>query len=249
MSFQQLALIAAVGFAGSFYGVVSGGGGLLVIPGLIFVGMPAPAAVAASRLGILGLSVAGATRFRQAGLVHPAAGWRLLIVTAAGSFAGSLLLLRVDADLFQRGFGVVTILVAPLIIFGRRLRLERPGEAPSPRRRRFGYALAFPIGVYAGLFGASWATFFTYLMVAAFGRSFLEGAAMRAFVGIAVGAVTALTVGLGGILQWTPALTLFGAMMAGSYLGASFSLARGERYARHLVAVIAIIAGVKLILP
>lgn len=247
MAPAQLVLVAVVGFTASFYGVVSGGGGLLVIPGLIVAGMPSPVAVASSRLGMLGLSLSGAYRYRRAGLIHATSSLPLMAVVTAGSAVGAVLLLFVDEHALDRFIGVCMILLAPLILFGRRLRLERPGSAPSTRRTAVGYALAFPIGIYSGLFGAAWATLFTYLMVTAFGRTFLQGAAMRTFVGIAVGVVTSLILGLGGKIAAGPAAVLFCSMLAGSYLGASFSLRQGEGYARQLVAAIAVIGGLKLL--
>jgi uncharacterized membrane protein YfcA len=247
MSPEHLALIGAVGFGASFYGVVSGGGGLLVIPGLIIAGMPGPAAVASSRLGMLGVSLSGAYRFRQAGLINVPLGVPLMAICTAGAVVGALLLLNFDPASFERAFGALTIALAPLVVFGKRLGLERPGSAPTPARLGVGYVLAFVVGVYSGLFGAAWATFFTYIMVTTFGLSFLQGAAMRTFVGIAIAIVTSVIFGLGGQIDAVPAAVLFCSMLFGSYLGASFSLKRGESYARQLVAVIAVVAGVRLL--
>lgn len=246
MSPEHLALIGAVGFGASFYGVVSGGGGLLVIPGLIIAGMPGPAAVASSRLGMLGVSLSGAYRFRQAGLLNVPLGLPLMAICTTGSIVGALLLLRFDTTAFERAFGAITITLAPLVLFGRRLGLERPDVAPTSVRLWTGYVLAFAVGVYSGLFGAAWATFFTYIMVTTFGLSFLQGAAMRTFVGIAI--VTSVIFGLGGQIAAGPAAVLFCSMLTGSYLGASFSIKHGEAYARQLVAVIAIAAGLKLLI-
>lgn len=248
MSGWELVLVAAVGFAGSFYGVTSGGGGLLIIPGLILLGMPGPMAVASSRVGQLTLSLAGVARFRQAGLVRGRTDLPLLAVVTVGSALGAFLLLRVDPSRFERAFGAVTLLLAPVILFGRRLKLEQPGTPPSPTRLGLGYVFAFATGVYAGLFGAAWATFFTYVMVAAFGVSFLQGAAVRTFVGTAVGLVTTVIVGLGGQIDPLPSAVLAVATLIGSYAGASFALRRGEGYARQIVAVIAVMAGLKLLL-
>jgi uncharacterized protein len=246
MSPLQLALIALIGFLGSFYGVVSGGGGLIIIPGLILTGMSAQGAVAASRFGILGLSITGAWRYRRAGLLRARASVPLLIVVAIGSAIGALLLLRVDPTFLQRLVGVLTLAIAPVILLGGRLGLERAGP-PSDARRSIGYAVTFVIGVYAGLFGAAWATFFTYVMVAAFGMTFMQGAATRTFVGLAVGAITVAIFSLGGVLEPAPALVLFVAQAAGSYAGASFSLRRGESYARVLVALVAVLSGLSLL--
>jgi uncharacterized membrane protein YfcA len=239
-------MIAAIGFLGSFYGVVSGGGGLIIIPGLILAGLSAPSAVASSRVGMFGLSISGAYRFRRAGLLRARASVPLLVVVALGATIGALLLLRIDPATHRTAIGAVTIAIAPVILLGRRLGLER-SEPPSALRRRVGYVLAFAIGVYAGLFGAAWATFFTYVMVTAFGMSFMQGAATRTFVGLAVGAITVTIFSIGGAIEPAPALVLFVAQAAGSYAGASYSLKRSESYARGLVALVAAISGLLLI--
>lgn len=247
MSLLQLALIAVIGFLGSFYGVVSGGGGLIIIPGLIFVGLPGPAAVAAVRCGELGLSLTGALRFRRAGLIQVRPNRTLIAVAVAGAATGALLLLRTDPTQIQRVFGLLTIAVAPLILLGRRIGLERPGVAPSPARRRVGFTLTFVVAAYAGFFGGGWATFFTYIMVAAFGLTFLQGAATRTLVGIAMSSLILVIYALGGKIAAAPAAILFVSMSAGSYLGASLSLRGGESYARGLVVVIAVLSGLKLL--
>lgn len=247
MSLLQLLLIAAIGFLGSFYGVVSGGGALIIIPGLIFVGLPGPTAVAAVRFGELGLSLTGALRFRRAGLVQVRPYRLLIAVAVAGAATGALLLLQADPTQVQRVFGVLTIAVAPLILLGRRIGLERPGVVPSARRRRVGLALTFLVAIYAGFFGGGWATFFTYIMVAAFGLTFLQGAATRTIVGIAMGSLMVVIFTLGGKIAAAPAAILFVSMSAGSYLGASMSLRGGESYARSLVVVIALLSGIKLL--
>jgi len=246
MSPLQLLLVGVIGFLGSFYGVVSGGGGLLIIPGLIFVGVPAPSAVASSRLGILGLSMSGAFRYHRAGLVKPRESMPMVVIVGAGSAIGALLLLSIDAALLTRVIGLLTIAVAPVILLGRRLGLEQTGP-PSQLRRRAGYGISLMIGVYAGLFGAGWATFFTYTMVAAFGTSFIQGAATRTFVGLAVGTITVAIFSVGGEMEPAPAIVLFGAQAAGSYAGASFSLRQSDAYARSLVVVVAVLSGLALL--
>ena len=53
-------------------------------------------------------------------------------------------------------------------------------------------------------------------------------------------------------LQWlegnpAPALVLFVTQAAGSYAGASFSLRRNDSYARGLVALVAVLSGLRLL--
>lgn len=85
-------------------------------------------------------------------------------------------------------------------------------------------------------------------MVAAFGMSFMQGAATRTFVGVAVGLVTATIFSFGGVIEPAPALVLFAAQATGSYAGASFSLRQSESYARGLVVLVALLSGLKLLI-
>lgn len=248
MSPAQIALVVLIGFISSFYGVVSGGGGLITIPGLILIGMPAPQAVASSRIGVLAVGLGGALRFRRAGLIDYARLPSLLVPLLGGAVAGAFLLLRLDADLLRRLIGVATIGVAVVILLGRRLGIEQPDVPPSKLRLRTGYLIAFAIGAYAGLFGAAWATFFTYLMVAAFGMTYLQGAGTRSMAGIPLGIVTVLIFSVGGQIEPAAAIALAISQAAGSYAGASFSLKRGEQYARWLVVVVAVLSGLRLLL-
>src|SRR5215211_5725441 len=119
MSLLQLVMIAAIGFLGSFYGVVSGGGGLIIIPGLILAGLSAPAAVASSRVGMFGLSITGAYRFRRAGLLRARASVPLQVVVALGATIGAFLLLRINPTVLRTAIGAVTIAIAPMILLGR----------------------------------------------------------------------------------------------------------------------------------
>ena len=247
MSLAQLALVALIAFVASFYSVVGGGGGILLIPGLMVVGLPGPTAVATSRLGALGLGLAGTVRFQQAGMFPGRSAWPILATTSAGAAAGAVLLLRADPQGFERVFALLTILLGPYLAF-RKQAAPQPADTPDSRRRRLvGYPLAFAIGVYAAVFGAAWAIFFITVMVGVFGRSLMQSAALRAFAGLGVGLVSSAVFGLGGAIDAAPAAVTFLAMAAGSYLGASFSLKRGEGYARYVTAIVAVVAGLKLL--
>jgi hypothetical protein len=83
--FVLLGLGAGVGFLSGVFGV---GGGFLLTPLLILIGVPAPVAVASSANQLVGASVSGVLAHWRRGHVDFKMGFTLLIGGLAGSFLG-----------------------------------------------------------------------------------------------------------------------------------------------------------------
>src|SRR2546423_7230716 len=80
--FVLLGLGAAVGFLSGVFGV---GGGFLLTPLLIFIGVPAPVAVASSANQLVGASLSGVIAHWRRGNVDFKMGFFLLVGGPAGS--------------------------------------------------------------------------------------------------------------------------------------------------------------------
>ncbi len=130
--FVLLALGGVVGFLSGVFGV---GGGFLLTPLLIFIGVPPAIAVASSANQLVGASVAGALAHWRRGNVDLKMGMVLL----AGGFAGSAIGVWLFALLRRHGQIEVAISLAYALLLGTLgalmlaessraiLRLRRPG--------------------------------------------------------------------------------------------------------------------------
>ncbi|MEG6508579.1 sulfite exporter TauE/SafE family protein [Methyloligella sp. 2.7D] len=133
-----LTLGAAVGFISGMFGV---GGGFLLTPFLIFLGIPPAIAVATGANQIVASSVSGALAQWRRGNVDTTMGGILIIGGLAGSIAGVLLVKALkaygQADL-AISLGYVTFLgtIGSLMLAEsvRALRRERQGKPVSVRR-------------------------------------------------------------------------------------------------------------------
>src|SRR5262244_3618997 len=132
-----LGLGAAVGFLSGVFGV---GGGFLLTPLLIFIGVPPTVAVASSANQLVGASVAGVLAHWRRGNVDFKMGYVLLV----GGLAGSLLGVWIFTLLKRLGQVELTISIGYVLLLGvlgflmmiesvtALLRMHRPGAA---RRR------------------------------------------------------------------------------------------------------------------
>ena len=135
--FVLLGLGAAVGFLSGVFGV---GGGFLLTPLLIFIGVPPTVAVASSANQLVGASVSGVISHWRRGNVDFKMGYVLL----AGGLVGSLLGVSIFTLLKRLGQVELTISICYVLLLGTlgalmitesirsMLRLHRPGVA---RRR------------------------------------------------------------------------------------------------------------------
>ncbi|WP_370156037.1 sulfite exporter TauE/SafE family protein [Ferrovibrio sp.] len=136
-----LGLGAAVGYLSGLFGV---GGGFLLTPLLIFIGVPPPVAVAASANQVVASSVSAVYAHWRKGNVDFKMGAVLLAGGLAGSGFGAYLFAvlkrigQLDA-VIALSYVVILGLIGSLMMTDSirlLLRSRRPAAAPPPRRRR-----------------------------------------------------------------------------------------------------------------
>ncbi len=129
--FVLLGLGGAVGFLSGVFGV---GGGFLLTPLLIFIGVPPPVAVASSANQLVGASVSGVLAYWRRGAVDFKMGWVLL----AGGLAGSVLGVLIFGLLKRLGQVELTISLGYVLMLGTLGALMMIESARALLRRRRG---------------------------------------------------------------------------------------------------------------
>jgi hypothetical protein len=132
--FVLLGLGAGVGFLSGVFGV---GGGFLLTPLLILIGVPAPVAVASSANQLVGASVSGVLAHWRRGHVDFKMGFTLLVGGIAGSFLG-IWLFALFARLGQIELVISLCYVVLLGVLGALMGIE--SVRAMLRRRRPGAA-------------------------------------------------------------------------------------------------------------
>lgn len=137
-----------VGIAASVIGAMVGGGSLLSIPLLIFLGLPRQVAIATDRFAGVGAGAAALYRFWPSGKIV----WRYVPVLAVTSLAGSLIgatvLISVEPGALRGVVGALLLVLLPLLFPNSDLGVA-PREVSS-LRIRLGVMLYFLVQVLAG---------------------------------------------------------------------------------------------------
>lgn len=116
---QQIVIMIVVGLvAGAFSGLFGIGGGSIIVPALVWLGMSQRHAAATSLAAIIPLSISGVVSYATAGNVDWLAALLMVIGTIIGSQIGSWLLSRLP-ELFLRWFFVafLAVMVVSQLVF------------------------------------------------------------------------------------------------------------------------------------
>ena len=241
----QILILSTASFIAGLYGTLVGGGALLTIPLLIILGLPVHNAIATNRLGMLGIVLAGFIKFREKKLINYQLGLKVGLAAMAGALIGSNLMLAVDPAILKNLVVVITLIVLTILV-------ARPGLGEkhvsniSGRRKRFGVALGFFVGVYAGFYSGGTGTFYSYLLILVFGQTFLESAGTRKIMSFLTAAASALVFIFRKAVFYDFAAVIFLSAFIGSYIGAHYSQRIGNRNIKRLFIIIVLALTLKL---
>lgn len=245
MDVAHIIISFVAGVAGGFIGAVTGGAGLLSIPALIFLGLPANQAIATNALASIGMIAGGVPEYQRAKQVRWHAVLKLIPLTILGGFIGSKTLVHFNADALSVVIGILLLLIVPIIFLNPKkgLKTFRPGIS----RIIIGSFFYFVIAIYAGFFGAGAGIFSTYSLTYFFGMTYIQAKASN-FIPSFFLTVTAFAVFLThGLINWELGIPMTIGMYLGGILGAWTALKNGNAWVRLIFVAVIVASGVKLI--
>lgn len=125
-------LLAVTGVAVGFLNVMAGGGSLISMPILIFLGLEPAMANGTNRVAILIQNVTAVSSFRSHGYSEMGRSLGLALCTVPGAVAGAFAAVVIDPVLFKRILGAVLVGAVILILRKRSTSEHSKGDTSHP---------------------------------------------------------------------------------------------------------------------
>lgn len=243
---QGLGLLVLAGTAASVINTMAGGGGLLVLPTLLALGVPPGAANGTMRVGVLAQNVTSVLAFSRSGLGELSLVLRLLPAMALGAFGGAWAATRLSDAMLRPLFGGVLLLWAVAL-------LVRPGrffDPPSePRPAGWGSQLAaLAIGGYGGFLQVGVGFPLLALLVSGLGHAPVRANAIKVALVLGFTLVSLPTFAVAGQVLWREGAALAVGGVLGGWIGAAWQLRAGATVVRWFVIVTVAVSGVLMAL-
>ena len=224
LSYQGLAILAGAGVLATVVNVMAGGGGMIVLPVLMALGLPADVANGTYRLGVVTQSVAGTAALNRAGKLQTTSIVPILIPTVLGAIVGALLATRIPRDLLKPIMLATMVFMAALIAFRKQTLIADEGPPLSPREAPRSFVGLFFAGIYGGFIQAGVGFLLLGVLVGTLRHSLVGANALKLVVTLAFGMVALGIFISAGLVAWAPAIVLAVASIVGARLGVKLML-------------------------
>ena len=247
MEWFEVFFIVAIGFVAGFLNTIAGGGSLITLPMLIFLGLPPAVANGTNRIAIFSQNIFGVLGFRSKGVSDfPYSIW-LGLSALLGAIIGAKIAIDIPGDLFNK---ILAVLIVVMILFPV-LRNNKKGvanvaERTGLRYRVIGIITFFFIGIYGGFIqaGVGFIIIAALTMINRF--SLVKTNSIKVFV-VLVYTISALFIFiLEGKIHWWYGLTLAVGNSTGSWIASRMSVKRGDNWVRWFIIVTVIGLAIKL---
>ncbi len=247
MAWYIYPLIVLAGVAGGFVNVLAGNGSLIMLPALIFAGLPANIANGTNRIGILLQNVVGVAGFQQQKKLDWRGGLLLSIPATLGSIVGAQIAVEINREMFQRVLAVAMILMLVLMF----LKPEKwiKGQTTAVRRGMTvaQFIIFFLIGIYGGFLQAGVGVFMLAALVLNAGYDVVRANAIKLIIILVYTVAALLIFSVNAQVNWGLGLLLAAGSMFGAWLATRFAANKGAVWVRRFVIVVVLLSAAQLL--
>lgn len=225
-------LLFLTGLGAGFVDSIAGGGGLIALPVLLFIGLPPQTALGTLKLqGSFG-TFSAAYNFISKGRISLSEALPGVLFTLAGASMGALLVQNLDPQLIKPLITLLLLAVFVYTIFSKDL-----GKKQSrARMQRLPYYTLFGLGLgfYDGFFGPGTGSFWTFSLMVLLGYNMVKAVGYTKVMNFTSNIVALIWFILGGNVVYTIGLTMAAGQLIGARIGSNLAMSKGVRIIRPI---------------
>ncbi len=245
-------LLFAVGCLAGFINVIAGGGSLMSMPVMLFLGLSGPMANGSNRVAIFAQNVSATVSFMR----HRVADFGLCVTLALcavpGALVGASYGIKLDGVWFERILAIIILACLVLMLIPKKRVNDEPGDpdtAPtiSLRRKILGCICIAGVGLYGGFIQAGVGFVLIAVLHNVMRMDLVRVNAYKVFI---IGAYTIpalLVFALAGKIDWVAGIALAGGNSLGAWFGSAWAIKKGEKAIRLVVQIALVVLAAKLI--
>ena len=234
-----------IGFVVGVVNTLAGGGSLLTLPLLIFLGLPSNVANGTNRVAIFIQNIFGTAGYRSKGYNTYPYSIYFGISALLGAIIGAKLAIDIRGEIFNKILAVVMVFVVVFLVFSPK-NIERIKERLTTKYVWLSIIVFFFIGIYGGFIQAGTGFFILLALTNINKFSLLKSNATKTVV-ILIYTVSALaTFAYYDKINWEYGLTLSVGSATGAWFASRWSVKKGDKLIRLFLIITVTGMAVKL---
>ncbi len=246
MDILQGLLLVAIGIIAGFINTVAGGGSLLTLPILIFLGLPPAMANGTNRIALFFQNISAIAGFKSKGVfVFPFSIW-VGISALLGAIIGAQFSVNIKGELFNQILAVVMVVVVIITIINP---IKNPTEALEKltgKHQYIGAIIFFFIGIYGGFIQAGVGFIILGTLTFVNHISLVKANSIKVFVVFTYTIAALFIFIMEGQVDWVYGLTLAAGNITGAWIASRWSVKKGDVWIRRFMIVMVTVMAIKL---
>lgn len=245
---MKAVLVFIAYFFGGIVDSVCGGGGLITLPVLFAIGLPAHTAVGTNQVSMLPGIATSVVKFYKSDKIDIKNAIYAVPFGVIGGFAGAKLNLLVSEWYLQ----ILLLILIPVLTVFSILKPNVGSENKSAENTKkktilLSAAIGLIVGTYHAFYGPASGTFFMLAFSAFLKYDLVTANGNTRFVTMFVSIISTITYALSGCAKWFYVLLAVPAYALGNYVGASLAISKGAKFVRPMYYIILVLLFCKLV--
>ena len=239
-------LLIVVGFAVGFINTIAGGGTLLSLPVLIFLGLPPNVANGTNRVAIIIQTAFATAGFKSKGVTTFPFNAYLGASALLGAIIGARIAVDIDGAVFNKILALIMIAVVLIVFFKPEINLKDVNERLTGKYLWLGMLAFFIFGIYGGFINAG-IGFIIILFLNFFNHMSLVRANATKVAVVCIYTLSALVVFiLNDKVNWVIGFVLAIGNALGAWIASRVSVNKGDGFIKIFLLMVVGIMSIKL---
>lgn len=241
----QAIILFAAGVASGWINVLAGGGSILSVPIMVFLGLPGPVANGTNRIGIIAQNITAVWGFFRKGFSDFKLSASLAACASLGAFFGANLGVRLEGVWFERTLAL--IMVGILIIMMTGAGQKPASETGKARNLVLGHILFIGAGFWGGFIQIGVGLIQIPILNRVMGLDLVRANMHKVFVALVFSIVSLGVFAAQVKIEWALGLALAAGYALGGWLGAKATIEKGAPLIRRVFYLALVAMAVKLL--
>ena len=242
-------LLILVGFIAGIINILAGGGSLLTLPMLIFLGLPPHIANGTNRVAIIIQNIFAVKGFQSKGIKTYPFSLYLAIPATIGAIIGAIVGIKIEGELFNKILGIVMLVIVIYIVLKSNKISKNNLERIKGKYFWLSIIAFFFIGLYGGFIqaGVGFIILFTLSNINQF--SLVKSNAIKVTVALIYTLVAVAIFAYNDSVNWKYGLILSLGNATGGWVASRWSVNKDDKFVKKVLIIMVLAMAIKLWFP
>jgi uncharacterized membrane protein YfcA len=234
---EVVALIVS-GVLVGFINTLAGGGSIISLSMLMFLGLPAPVANGTNRIAIFVQTITAVGSFRQQKVLDYKKGLILAIPAVVGAVIGAYIAVDINEKIFERAMAVIMLLMLVFILYNPKKWLYGSKDL---QERKVGYReiiIFFGIGIYGGFIHMGVGYLLLASLLLGIGYDLVRANAVKVMIVMLYIPFSLVVFLINDQVNWAYGLILTIGNVIGAFVASRLAVKKGVNFVRWVIVIV-----------